>query len=54
MIVREIEKHEELIDKFDFFNDYDNTRNWLVYRKNWSLIEKLDSAYRKWMFERNK
>ena len=48
MIIRELSKNESLLENFDYFNDYNDTRKWLVYRKEWELMEKLDAGYLVW------
>lgn len=49
MIVREIKDHPELIDNFDWFNDYQDTRNWVQRNYSPELLEKLDIGYKQWL-----
>lgn len=46
MIVREIKQYPEILDKdrFDWFNDYKDTRRWAV-RNAPELVSKLDRGY---------
>ncbi len=50
MIVREIVKNSEIINNFDWFNDYTDTINWLeCSSQNQSdLIQKMKAAYIIW------
>lgn len=54
MIVREIESDEKYLANFDYFNDYKDTRNFLVRKENYKLMNKLDEGYCKWQKERSK
>lgn len=47
MIVREIKQNPEIIDNFDWFNDYKDTRSWAVGSCP-ELLSRLDEAYEKW------
>ena len=47
MIIREIKDNPELINTFDWFNDYADTRRWARYNCP-ELIEGLDSGRRRW------
>lgn len=47
MIVREIKKDPKIIDNFDWFNDYSDTRAWAVHNCP-ELVDKLDTGYRNW------
>ena len=49
MIIREIEKDESLLENFDYFNDYGDTRRWLEYRGKLELIVKLDRGHTEWL-----
>ena len=49
MIVREIETNPELIDDFDWFNDYADTRNWAYDCSLSDLVEKLDAGFKPWL-----
>lgn len=44
MIIREIKDDPSLIEKFDWFNDYTDTRAWAVGAAP-DLVEKLDAEY---------
>ena len=48
MIVREIVEHPELIEDFDWFNDYQDTRMFLIKTDNFELLHKFNEAYAKW------
>jgi len=43
MIVREIKEHPELLDNFDWFNDYKDTRSWALTEAP-ELVDKLDAG----------
>lgn len=53
MIIREIIKHPELIEKFDFFNDAKDTINWLVGKGETELANKLNAADKTYWFIKN-
>ena len=53
MIVREIREDESLLDDFDWFNDFDDTRQWAYYAGHIDLVEKLDDGFTKWRKKRN-
>lgn len=48
MIVREIVLYPELIDSFDFFNDYEDTRQWATINAP-ELVPILDLKYKEWL-----
>jgi hypothetical protein len=50
MIVREIKYKPELLDNFDWFNDYEDTRRWAIYSCP-ELVYGLDKGYEKWRKE---
>lgn len=54
MIVREIAENQELLDDFDWFNDYKDTRQWAVYAERPDLVKRLDEGHKKWLERRNK
>lgn len=54
MIVREIVKDRSIIDNFDWFNDYDNTRNYLQYclkqgEIDNAFLELFDQKFQEWL-----
>jgi hypothetical protein len=50
VIVREVVDNPDLIDTFDHFNDYGDTRRWLEWQGASSeLLERLDAAHEKWL-----
>lgn len=54
MIIREIIKNPQReIARFDFFNDYKDTRSWLMYisQPRPDIVEELDRAYNVWLEE---
>lgn len=53
MIVREIKQDPTLIENFDWFNDYKDTRGWAVHSCP-ELVEKLDEGYDNWVKEHAK
>ena len=64
MIIREIQTEPELIENFDFFNDFKDTEKFLICEikfgdpaqvsKNQDILEKLQQADRDYWRERNK
>lgn len=48
MIVREIKNHPELLNDFDWFNDYNDTRLWAI-ESFPEIVEKLDDGFNKWL-----
>lgn len=52
MIIREIADSPELLDDFDWFNDYDDTRRWAVTAERPDLVERLDEGHKKWLESR--
>lgn len=55
MIIREIKDNpDEELKNFDYFNDYSDTRNWLLSQGLESLIKRLDKGYQSWLQKRNK
>jgi hypothetical protein len=50
MIVREIVQDTHgILNNFDWFNDYDDTRLWLREQNKTLLIELLDAGFRVWL-----
>lgn len=48
MIVREIKTNtDEVLENFDFFNDYWDTLHWAKYNCKPEIVEKLKAAYDK-------
>ena len=55
MIVRAIKENpDEVLAKFDWFNDYKDTRNWAARNNLISIVARLDAGYKKWDEERMK
>ena len=53
MIVREIrDSPEEVIENFDWFNDYEDTRRWCIQNCT-KVIKDLDNAFKIWLKNRN-
>ena len=48
MIVREIKDHPELINTFDWFNDYNDTRYWARHSCP-ELLKRLDGGFKQWL-----
>jgi len=49
MIVREIVARPDLVlPKFDYFNDYKDTRNWLKGSDHLNILNSLDNGYKEW------
>ena len=48
MIVREIKTHPELLENFDWFNDYKDTKRWAIYNCP-ELVSALDAGYEKFI-----
>ena len=48
MIVREIAKHPELLEDFDWFNDYNDTRDWALHKAP-DMVPLLDEGFKKWL-----
>ena len=53
MIVREIVEEPELIENFDWFNDYDNTRSYLEYEAP-EMLPEFDARFEEWLKGWNK
>jgi hypothetical protein len=53
MIVREIIKDPTLIDCFDWFNDYKDTRLFISERGDEALLEKFDTKYSEWCHQKS-
>ncbi len=51
MIIREIKENPtvEAFEKFDWFNDYKDTRSWAKRNKLFAIVELLDEGFQKWM-----
>lgn len=45
MIIREIKQQPELLETFDWFNDYKDTRRWVT-RNCPELLSKMDEGYK--------
>lgn len=49
MIIREIKSNpKEVLNNFDWFNDYKDTRNWAMSACPEIVVE-LDKGYKKWL-----
>jgi len=44
MIVREIEDQPEILNCFDWFNDYEDTKRWAVRNGHTELVKKLEEG----------
>lgn len=53
MIIREIATDDSYFDTFDYFNDYDDTRRFLVRQNLTDKLETLDAGFQVWLSERN-
>lgn len=50
MIVREIKADPDgVLATFDWFNDYKDTRSWLLGGLQFGLLEMLDKGHEKWL-----
>lgn len=57
MIVREIVlEPDKVLENFDYFNDYDDTKNWLIYTNAQSyvdhdeLLKRLNDGFNEWLY----
>lgn len=50
MIVREIKENpDEVLDFFDFFNDYDDTFSWAKHNCDQETVDKLQNGFKLWL-----
>lgn len=54
MIIRELKNNPELINNFDFFNDYKDTKAYLIRNNLNKLLAKLEKGHKKWLDKRRK